>query len=233
MPFDTQFYLSAIDHLADPSRKTRWRMLIPPEILKSTGYNNTNAMDLFAADSPDELALHIKTCTIPNMQYTQQGHNYMGFKSNYVVNAKLDADFPFQAILLEDMRAYEAILAWQQGGLNTGLLASGNDGAAPEMFEFTTKSNIKLGLGHHKDNKDLGKVVRNNIVKCEMYNWYNGSVILTVTLINAFPTLVGGWQLDYSDAGGLNMFNFTLHCDRWEVKVTTNGAAPTTKSTNK
>lgn len=218
---DTPFYLSAIDHLADPSRKTRWRMMIPSEIIKSTGYSNTNYADLFSEESPDELALHIKTCTIPNMQYMQAGHNYMGFKSNYVVNAKLDADFPFQAILLEDMRAYEAILAWQQGGLNTGLLKSeGTD-------LFTDASKLQLGLGHHKDNAELGKVVRNNVIKCEMYNWYNGNIILEVKLINAFPTSVAGWQLDYSDAGGLNMFNFTLHCDRWEVNVTKNGATPT------
>jgi len=58
-------------------------------------------------------------------------------------------------------------------------------------------------------------------------------------LINAVPTIVGGWQLDYAE-GGLNMFNFTLHVDRWTVDVSTNGgvaaingAAPTTKSTNK
>lgn len=226
MPFNTQFYLSAIDNLADPSRKTRWRMLIPSGILASTGYSNTNGLDLFNDPSPDEFALHIKTCKIPEMNYTQAGHNYMGFKSNFVTNAKLEATLGFTAILLEDMRAYEAMLAWQQGGLNTGLLASG-EGHAPEAFKFTNDSKIPLGLGHHKDNADLGKVVRNNIIKCEMYNWYSGAVTLTVTLINAFPTKVGGWDLDYSDQGGLNMFSFDLHCDRWEVKVNPGNGTPT------
>jgi len=163
MPKDTQFYLSAIDNLADPSRKTRWRMILPGSILGK--YSNTNKADLFknSESQMDDFALHIKQCKIPDMTVTQQAHNYMGFKSNYVVNAKLDADFTFQAILLEDARAYEALLAWQQGSINTGVLRKQGKDA------FTSESLIPLGLGHHKDSPDAKNlVVRNTIAKCEM-----------------------------------------------------------------
>ena len=225
MPEDTQFYLSALDHLKDPSRKTRWRMMLPGSVLTSTGYRNTNKANLFedTIEASDEFALHVKTCQIPEISLDQASHNYMGFKSNFVTNAKIDADFPFQSILLEDARSYEAVLAWHQACLNTGLLkVGGNAGSTgPGADEFTEDSGVRLGLGHHKDDETV-HVTRNNNIKVEMYNWYTGNVLLTVTLINAVPTKVGGWSMDHEN-GGLNYFDFTLHADRWTVNITENG----------
>lgn len=225
MPEETQFYLSAIDHLKDPSRKTRWRMLLPGSVLTSTGYASTNKLNLFddTVEATDEFALHVKSCKIPDITLEQATHNYMGFKSFFTTNAKIDAEFPFQTILLEDARAYEAILAWHQACLNTGLLkVGGNAGTTgPGADEFTGASGVKLGLGHHKDDETI-HVTRNNNIKVEMYNWYTGKVILTVTLINAVPKTVGGWEMDYNE-GGLNSFTFTLHADRWTVNITENG----------
>jgi len=220
MAEETQFYLSAIDHLKDPSRKTRWRMLLQSSILSHTFYNNTNKSDLFenSDESTNEFALHVKDCKIPDITLTQAAHNYMGFKSSYVTNAKIDATFPFKAIVLEDMRAYEAILGWHQACLNTGLLKQGATG----IDVFTTQSGITLGLGHHKDDETI-HITRNNNIKVEMYNWFTGKVIMTVNLINAVPTIVSGWSMDYEEAGGLNYFTFTLHADRWTVNITENG----------
>ena len=226
MAEETQFYLSAIDHLKDPSRKTRWRMLLPGSILAHTGHANTNKFNLFedSVEATDEFALHVKDCKIPDITLTQAAHSYMGFKSNFVTNAKIEADFPFKTILLEDARAYEAILAWHQACINTGLLkVGGNAGTTgPGSDAFTAASGIKLGLGHHKDDETI-HITRNNNIKIEMYNWYTGKVIMTVTLINAVPKSVGGWSMDYEEAGGLNFFTFSLHADRWTVNVTANG----------
>lgn len=219
MPADTQFYLSAIDHLKDPARNTRWRMLIPGSIFAATGYSNTNKENLFVdtTDATDEFALHVKTCKIPDITLSHATHDYMGFKSYFPVNAKIDADLQFQTILLEDARAWEAMLAWHQACINTGLLKVGDNlGDA-----FTGASGIRLGLGHHKDD-ETNPILRNNNIKVEMYNWYTGQPIIRVTLVNAFPTSVTGWELNYAE-GGLSKFNFTLHCDRWNVTITTKG----------
>jgi len=219
MPVDTQFYLSAIDHLRDPARNTRWRVLVPGAIFSDTGYQNTNAENLFEDTDAetDDFSLHVKTCKIPDITLTQLPHDYMGFKSFFVTNAKIDADLSFETIFLEDARAYEALLAWHQACINTGLLKIGDNLADA----FTDASGLKLGLGHHKDDETT-RVLRNTNVKVEMYNWYTGEVILRVNLINAVPTSVTGWDLNYLD-GGLIKFNFTLHCDRWTVTVTTKG----------
>jgi len=226
MPIETQFYLSAIDHLKDPSRKTRWRMILPASIIKQTNYKGSggnNKLFIAADDDGDDFALHVKTCRIPEITLTQAPHNYMGFKSNFVTNAKIDADFDFQTILLEDAWAYEAILAWHQACLNTGLLRGArntNTGDGQELF--TSQSGVALGLGYHKD--DVTKLItRNSKVRIEMYNWFTGKIILTVTLINAVPTSVGGWEMNYEEAGGLNYFTFKLHADRWNVQITDNG----------
>lgn len=223
MAQDTKFFLSAIDNLKDPSRSTRWRFLLPSDIIKSCvgDFTNTHSGDLFAAgdESTNNFALHVKTCAIPEITSTQSFHNYMGFKSGFVTSAKIDANFAFDAILLEDMRAYEYILAWHQACLNTGVFARDATGVADR---FAPKSGVKLGLGHHKDS-DTYKAVRNNKIKVEMYNWFTGEPILIVTLINAVPTSVGGWSMDYADQGKLNQFKFTLHADRWTVFVAPGG----------
>lgn len=206
------FFLSGIDNLRDPVRSTRWRVLIPSEILRVVGLNAIpNGSFLPDEDGTNDFALHVKSCKIPDMNIEAVDQYYMGFGQSHVTNAQLSADIQFESILLEDMRAFNTIHAWQQMCINTGLLVN----TSGENI-INNSSNIREGLGVHKDSakNDLVGVVRNSNVTIELYNWMNGDVIAQTKLINAYPKSVGGFSLSYQNAGLIN-FPFTLHCDRW------------------
>jgi hypothetical protein len=210
------FFQSGIDGLRDPVRSTRWRVKIPTEVLKVVGkVNLANGNFAGTEDGTDNFALHVKSCKFPERVIQMQEQFYMGFGQAHVTNATLAADIPFQSILLEDMRAYEFMLAWQSMCINTGVLI--NEAGVDKVNQ---SANIRLGLGTHKDtnNNDLVGVVRNSTVAIELYNWMNGDVIARMNMVNAFPINVGGFDLAYQTASLIN-FPFTLHCDRWEVAV--------------
>ena len=207
------FFLSAIDGLRDPARGTKWRMLIPPQIFSATGIKPTNGLDFGSGQAgEDDFALHIDTASIPEIKTNIDYLYWMGFKSAHPVGADISADLKFTCKLLEDVRAYEAMLAWQNNLYNTGLLVDANG------EDRVSKTGLLLGLGAHKDiNNTTSMVLRNNTIKVEMYNWMRGEPILRLNLINAFPLDVGGWQLEHGEQGKLLNFDFTLHCDRWTI----------------
>jgi len=211
------FYLSAIDNLRDPVRNTRWRMLIPDTIFAATGISVTNG-DQFAngQEGTDEFALHVKNAKIPDITMTDATHNYMGFKSHHPVNAEIDGTQNFETIMLEDMRAYEAILAWEQSCLNTGLLVQ-EDGVSDRM----NQTGLRLGLGNHKDGENpTSTVLRNQTIKIELYNWMTGDVILQVYLYNAWPKQVNQNQnLTYAPNAEIMNFTFQLQYDRWGLHI--------------
>lgn len=215
--FSTQtklFSLNGIDNLRDPVRNTRWRVLIPSEIFAASGIQVTNGNQFNnGQDGTDEFALHVKTCKIPELKTEAKDHWYMGFKQKHVVNTDMSAELDFQTILLEDMRAYEAMMAWEQACHNTGILVdkSNND--------RMNATGLKLGLGNHKDvNNGTAMVVRNNTAKVQLYNWMNGDIIMELALINAYPTSIGGFDLNYNQADLVN-FTFKLQCDRWTIHI--------------
>lgn len=208
------FFLSATDGLRDPVRTTRWRVLIPSEVFTASGIQVTNG-DQFTngEDGTNNFALHVKSCQIPSITTEKADHHYMGFASSHPVNAQISADIAFDTILLEDMRAYEAILGWQQACLNTGLLVNAQN------QDRMNQTGLRLGLGNHKDiTNSSSQVLRNMNIKVELYNWMRGDVIMRLNLINAFPTNVTGFDLNYQTASIAN-FKFTLHADRWTIYI--------------
>ena len=54
------FYASAIDHLVDPQRSTRWRLVIPTDIFRLVGVNCTNGVHFGTEGGSDEFALHVQ-----------------------------------------------------------------------------------------------------------------------------------------------------------------------------
>jgi hypothetical protein len=208
------FSLNGIDNLRDPVRNTRWRVLIPSEIFAATGIQVTNGAQFNnGQDGTDEFALHIKTAVIPTLKNENKFHWYMGFKQAHVVNTDMSTEQEFETILLEDMRAYEAMIAWEQACHNTGILSDGSN------TDRMNQTGLRLGLGNHKDIKnETSTVVRNNTVKVELYNWMRGDVIMRLNLINAYPTEVAGFNLNYNSADIVN-FKFKLWADRWTVQI--------------
>lgn len=208
------FFLSGIDNLRDPVRTTRWRVLIPSSVFAASGIQVTNG-DQFTngEDGTDNFALHVKTCKIPELKNQSADHHYMGFPQAHVVNTNISADIDFETILLEDMRAYEAMLGWEQACQNTGVLVDGR------LNDRMNQTGLRLGLGNHKDIENpTSPVVRNTDIKIELYNWMRGDVIMRLNLINAYPTTVGGFDLSYKQADIAN-FTFSLHADRWTVQI--------------
>jgi len=223
----TFFFLNKIDGLRDPVRNTRWRLLIPQDVFKASGIKVTVGNDFGLAEGvagTEDFALHVKTCAIPDIELTEDKHWYMGFGSSYPVNAKIDADLQFQTILLEDVRAFEAMIAWSQACLNTGLLAQ-NEASDGLNNRMTEDGGLELGLGQHKDKGNLPhgadvNVLRNSSIRIELYNWMRGDRILQLKLINAYPTKVEGPKdFKYTQDAAIQNFNFTLHCDRWTLYV--------------
>jgi hypothetical protein len=221
------YFLSAIDTLRDPVRNTRWRVLVPGEIWAATGLKPTNGNSFEGEDGMDNFALHVKSCQIPQVQILEDKHWWMGFPSHYPVNATIDASINFETILLEDMKAYEMMMAWNQSCLNTGVLVTdtvGNNSAGTTTAEGTNRiseTGLKVGLGAHKDTQDLvyNRVLRNNTIRIQLYNWMRGDVILNLNLINAYPiTVAVPTALNYNNAQIMN-FQFTLHADRWQVAI--------------
>jgi len=213
-PDSKMFFLSAIDNLRDPARNTKWRFLVPSNVFDATGIKVTNGLDFATGEEgTDDFALHVDNCNVPEIVTKTDHLNWMGFKSAFAVNADISADMNFTAKVLEDMRAYEAMLAWQQNTINTGILvdADGQD--------RMNKTGLPLGLGQHKDMKNATNLVlRNNSIKVELYNWQRGDVILRLNLINSMPTKVGGFNLEHSENAKLLNFDFGLHCDRWTLE---------------
>jgi len=230
MPNDNQnvdptfFFLNRIDGLRDPVRNTRWRVLIPQSVFKASGIEVTVGNDFgFAVGDAgtEEFALHVKTCDFPDIELNEDRHMYMGFGSSYPTGADISTELDFETILLEDMRAYEAMLAWEQACLNTGILSNGDNSSG--IGNRQTDAGLELGLGHHKDEGNNAfntgvNVLRNNDIKIELYNWMRGDRIVQLKLINAYPKAVTGPKgFNYEATATLQKFTFKLHADRWTV----------------
>lgn len=209
------FFINAIDNLVDPVRNTRWRVIIPNDIWQAVGIAPTNSPQSFNDAVGGDFPLHVKTAKIPDISITEGAHYYMGFLSNYPINAKVNGEMNFETILLEDLRAYEVMLGWSNACINTGLLVRNG-----QENDRMTDTGIRLGLGSHKDvgNNDH-EVLRNQTIKVELYNWMRGESIMTVNLINAWPKMVSTMDLTYKAEASLVNFNFTLIYDRWNVEV--------------
>lgn len=207
------FFLGAIDGLRDPHKTTRWRVLIPGDIFTASGLDPTNGDSFGSIAGEDNFALHVKSCTIPEIKVEYKEVEYMGFKSFFPTNADISAEIEFETILLEDMRAYEAMLAWEQSIVNTGLLVDAND------QDRMGQTGLELGLGNHKvGTNPTAQVLRNQNIRVELYNWMRGDVILRLNLVNAFPTKVAGPALAYGNAD-LSKFKFSLKCDRFTTFI--------------
>lgn len=218
MAFDKNskmFFLSAIDNLPDPLRDTKWRLLIPSDIFKATGIKVSNGVDFGIGEAgTDDFALHIDAAEIPEQKLNTDKINWMGFNSSYVTGADISGEIKFTAKHLEDLRVWEAMTAWMNSLYNTGILV--NQTGNSRLVD----TGLALGLGAHKDiNNPTSMVLRNNSIRIEMYNWMRGEVVFSYRLINAMPTMVGGWSLQHSDQAKLLTFDFTLHYDRPEVII--------------
>ncbi len=215
MPLDKtkDFFLGAIDGQRDPFRTTRWRVWVPGEVFNATGVPPTNGDSFGTLDGESDFSLNVKTSKIPDITVDTREIEYMGFKSFHPVNANISAEIDFETQMLEDMRAYEAVLAWQQSVLNTGVLVDGTN------KDRMNQTGLELGLGNHKvATNPTAQVLRNQNVRVELYNWMTGDLILRLNLINAFPIRVTGPSLNAGNAD-LARFTFALKCDRWTVFI--------------
>ena len=230
MAIDTEkkkkiFYGAAVDNLVDPHRSTRWRMIIPADIFSLVGIDTTNGNSFSQEGGEDEFALLIQSgAKVPPVKTKVGKINYMGFEKKYPIQQDgLSGSMDLTALFLEDARGYEAITGWNQACLNTGILVNSESVDTSHDYSRTaTEGNnqIYLGLGQQENSGNAySGLLRNKKVRLELYDWMYGDVILSVNLINSWPSSVTGPEgLDYENAK-LSNFKFTLTYDRFNVYI--------------
>ena len=218
------FFASNIDHLPDPVRSTRWRLCVDQGIFKAIGVKPTNGYGFGETlASSKEFTLHISDgAKIPDAVIKSDSIWYMGYEKKYPVQQQqLAGTTNLNALLLEDGRAYETMLAWNQCCLNSGILNKTGEGDTnPERnrLEVDSTNKLYLGLGQQENYLNSTAVLlRNHHVTLELYDWMYGNVIMGIRYINAWPSKVSvGTTLDYS-AAKLMKFGFELTYDRWNI----------------
>ena len=133
---------------------------------------------------------------------------------------QLAGEVDLTGLLLEDARAYETILAWNQCCLNTGILNSDGKGDtnAGSNRIAEGKNAIELGLGQQENySNPTALLLRNQNVTLELYDWMYGEVIMAIRYINAWPKSVSvPTTFDYQNAQ-LVQFTFKLRYGRWNI----------------
>lgn len=219
------FYASAIDHLVDPQRSTRWRLVIPTDIFGLVGVNCTNGVHFGTEGGSDEFALHVQSAKVPAAKIKDAAINYMGFQKYFAVQQDgLAGEMDVKCLLFEDMRAYEMMMAWNQTCFNQGILSNtGTNDAIHESDRIANEGNNKiyLGLGQQENhNNPYAGLMRNASIRLELYDWMYGNVTLSVLLVNAWPKHVDASQfgLDYENAK-LGSFNIKFRYDRFNIYI--------------
>ena len=217
------FFAANIDKLVDPVRSTRWRMCVSDAIFKAVGMKPSSGDSFGSEEGAREFSIHISGgAKIPDAKIKNESIWYMGYQKKYPTQQdQLAGNMTLNALLLEDGRAYETMLAWNQCCLNSGILNSkGDKDTTPETdrIENNAKNKVLLGLGQQENyGNETAVLLRNSHVTLELYDWMYGDVIMGIRLINAWPAAVSvGDSLDYQTAK-LMKFNFTLEYDRWNI----------------
>ena len=213
------FYVSELDNKRDPVRSTKWRLIIPGNILdiikKFYLSNGKNGME--PEEMSREMAVGIQGFTLPQINTTIQKLQFMGFESTFPTGqSNLAGTAQVTINMFEDMRSYEYLAAWNQSCYNTGVLED------ERKNNRTAISGLKLGLGTHKDNitneENRHDLLRSD-VKFQLHNWANGNIILECRLINAWPSIVNGGQFNYGTNANLVTFQTTFTYDRFKIFV--------------
>lgn len=220
------FWAGAIDHLVDPVRSTRWRMIIPTDIFRLVGVKCTNGVHFGTEGGEDEYALHVQSgAKIPAVKIKDAAIKYMGFEKWFPVQQDgLAGTMDIKILLLEDMRAFEMMLAWNQTCFNQGILSNtGTNDAIHESDRTANEGNNKiyLGLGQQENhNNTYAGLLRNASIRLELYDWMYGNVILSVLLVNCWPKNVdaSSFTLDYDNAK-LGNFNVQFRYDRFNLYI--------------
>lgn len=217
------FWAGNIDKLSDPVRSTRWRFIVNKDIFTATGIEPTNG-DSFGKtiESQDDFTIHIVDgAKIPEVSTKDESIKYMGFEKYYPVQQEqLAGTVDLTGLLLEDGRAYETMLAWNQCCLNTGILNSDGKGDTNQDSNRIAdgKNAIMLGLGQQENhNNSTAVLLRNQHVTLELYDWMYGDVIMAIRYINAWPKKVSVDGNFSYDGAKLMKFKFQLRYDRWNI----------------
>ena len=190
------FFGSAVDSLADPFRTTRWRMLISTSIFNAFGMDLQNHDQFNVQDGESEFALYVQDPpALPSVGLTDAALKYMGFSKWYPTGQNgLDGEFTIGGVLTEDMAPLESMLEWGNMVYNTGELTKANRSDAnydTNRIAKDSSNKISLGLGQQANwTNTTAKLLRNQTVTIELYDWMYGNCILSITYINAWPKQV-------------------------------------------
>lgn len=217
------FFASNIDHLPDPVRSTRWRFCVNQGIFKALEYDPSSGENFGKTiESAKEFTLHVtEGAKIPDANIKADSIWYMGYEKKYPVQQQgLAGTTNLTALLLEDGRAYQTMLAWNQRCLNSGILNKTGEGDTNSERNPLEEGGNKLylGLGQQENYLNTTAVLlRNFHVTLELYDWMYGNVIMGIRYINAWPSKVSVQNTMNYNSAQLMKFSFELTYDRWNI----------------
>lgn len=210
MAQNTDFYITKLDQLpTDPVKTSLWRVIIPNDIWKAAEQDGLSITN-FGSFTEDDFHLHVQSAELPKVGVETKTMDFFGLKKYFATNVKdLHGTKQFKCMMLEDMRAYQALVHWNQTIVNAGILKGQPDSRA--ALSGLNKSTHDEVAGSNN------KAILNHSIKVQLYNFYEHKPILTVNYINAMCTDVGTLSGLTYDNPNLGQFDFTLTYDRFEI----------------
>jgi hypothetical protein len=225
------FWGGAIDHLPDPMRSTRARIVIPTSIFGLIGVEPSNGDSFANQGGEHEFAIRIqKVPKIPEAKTKDKAVIYGNFPKYFPVGQDgIAGEFTITGPLYEELKGYETLLAWNQTCFNSGYLA---DTPATAMLDsdssrVTLEGNngIYLGLGQQENyGNTYSGLLRNATIRCELFDWMYGNCIMSVCYVNAWPKSVKiNEEPEYSEDPKLMTWSATFRYDRPNIYIPKKG----------
>ena len=225
------FWGGAIDHLTDPWRTTRARLVIPTSIFGLVGVEPSNGDSFANSGGEHEFAIRIlKMPELPNVKIAKKSIVYSNFPHQVPVGQEgIAGQFSIKGYLYEDLKAYETLVAWKEQLFNCGLLSESPTTAMPDSDSSRTtnegNNKIYLGAGQQANyGNEYSGLLRNAAIRCEMFDWHYLNCIMSVCYVNAWPFEVKIDQTpEYKEQADIATWTATFAYDRPNIYVPKKG----------
>ena len=191
------FWGGAIDHLADPWRTTRARLVIPTSIFGLVGVEPSNGDSFANSGGEHEFAIRIlKMPPVPDVKITHNKMIYSNFPHEVPTGQQgMSGTFTITGYLHEDLKAYETLLAWKESIFNCGMLSESPTTAMLDSDSSRTanegSNKLYLGTGQQANyGNEYSGLLRNAAIRTEMFDWNYLNCIMSICYVNCWPKSV-------------------------------------------
>lgn len=225
------FWGGAIDHLTDPWRNTRARLVIPTSIFALIGVEPSNGDSFANSGGEHEFAIRITDMPeLPSVKTEHKTINYANFAHEVPTGqSAIHGTFTIKGPMYEDLKAYETLLAWKETVFNTGMLAETPLSAMTDSDSSRVtnegSNKIYLGAGQQANyGNEYSGLLRNACVRTELFDWHYLNCIMSVCYVNCWPSEV---KIDtkpkYQENAELGTWTATFVYDRPNIYIPKKG----------